>query len=97
MKIASYSGIPGFPRFDPVGVEFDAKTKSGKQHTFFWLAPYNGKPARVFKWNCNRQSWKECPQSSLSEKRTAKLIEFWEAQTDIGLWISRSKKLAEVG
>ena len=96
MKLASFSNLPGFTRFDPVGLEFKAKSKRlGTEQTFFWIAPFGEKRDRLFRWLPHSSSWKECPISGLSEKKRSQLIQCWTNQADIGLWIAHSKRLNE--
>ena len=96
MKLASFC-VPGFTRFDPIGLEFRAKSKRlGIEQVYFWTAPYGEKNDRLFRWMPQSSSWKECPVAGLSEKKRQQLLECWNSQKDIGLWIAQSKRLAEL-
>ncbi|MBN8563430.1 MAG: hypothetical protein J0L70_23110 [Leptolyngbya sp. UWPOB_LEPTO1] len=101
MKIASFK-IPEFSHFDPIGVMFKSKTKAGNDRVFFWVAPYQEKPERLYRWipmygqSIRTGIWKELSiESALPSKKRSQLQEFWQAQ-DIGLWITQSKRLAEL-
>lgn len=96
MKLASFC-VPGFNRFDPIGLEFRAKSKRlGIEQTFFWTAPFGAKNDRLFRWIPESSGWKECPIAGLSAAKRQQLIECWTNQRDIGMWITQSKRLAEL-
>ncbi len=96
MKLASFSNLPGCSTsFDLIGLQFNAQTKAGNDRTFFWSPPFGDKPDRLFKWVPETSTWKECPIAGLSQKKRDRLWECWQSQTDIGLWITHSKRLQE--
>ncbi|GAP96111.1 hypothetical protein [Leptolyngbya sp. NIES-2104] len=94
MNLASFC-LPEFKHFDPVGLEFRATSKRlGAEQVFFWIPPFKEKPDRLFRWIPKTSSWKECSIAGLSQKKRSQLIECWQSQTDIGLWIAKSKRVA---
>ncbi len=101
MQIACYN-LPQSP-MPIVGIQFKAVGKSGEESIFFWTPPYKSYPDSAWKWNvcdplelgkANRtkqSSWKKLSKP-LPQKRRDELQQFWNAQTDIGLWISEAKR-----
>ncbi|MBW4539729.1 MAG: hypothetical protein KME43_11385 [Myxacorys chilensis ATA2-1-KO14] len=61
----------------------------------YWM-PYKSYPDSAWKWDvCSRtkqSSWKRLSKP-LPQKRRDELQQFWNSQTDIGLWISEAKRL----
>ena len=93
MQIACYCDLPRCPDFDRVGVSFAAKSKSGTDRCYFWAPHPNNTDYRAFIWETGSQSWRELDKP-LPPKRLANLWEFWQAQTDIGLWVAASRRAA---
>lgn len=96
-QIAAFQNLPNC-RSTIVGVAFAAKAKSGNRQIFFLTFSREKAPERLFRWVPvkfpGESYWKECPLAGLSEKKRAELVEFWQSQADIGLWISESRRLA---
>lgn len=93
MQLKAYF-LPGNDRFVQVGIEFTAKTKAGNDRLFFFVPQYKSNQARLYKWIPESSSFKECSIAGVSQKKTESLMQFWESQTDIGLWIAQSRRAA---
>jgi hypothetical protein len=97
MKLAAYF-VSESDRFCQVGLEFNATTKAGNDRTFFWVSSRKDNPDRLYRWvptPHNRSGhWKELAIATLGEKKRAELINCWQSQQDIGLWIAHSKRIA---
>lgn len=92
MQLASYCDLPGFTKFDPIGLTFKTKATDGTVKFYFWTPHPNGQDYTMFVWRGDTQTWRQLKKPP-SDNRLANLRAAWQAQTDIGLWISTSKRL----